>query len=425
MIKKEFPELGEFYYEETLKNGLLIRVIPKPEFSRSYAFMAVDFGSIDTNFIWNGRDYQVPAGVAHYLEHKMFDMPDGNAMDAFARYGGSNNAFTNYTMTAYYVECTEHFEENLRILLKMVTTPYFTDESVEKERGIIAQEIRMYEDSADSAVFENLFSSLYRTHPARVPIAGTVESISHITAETLQDVYSAFYRPGNMMLTVMGNVDPAVVIREAACNTPDAGAWTPPVRNYGTAESLTDLVPRVEAAMEVSMPTFVLGFKYQPAKRGPETMRQEILGDLAAEMLVGESSALYQQLYEQNQIDSDFSAGFERMKGLGILEAVGDSEDPEAVAEAIFREAERIGREGLDEQQFLRLKKSAVGRRTRDIDSFESTCYRICAAYFDGVEYLEYPSVYQALRVEDAEEFLRQAVRREHASMSVIRPKNP
>ena len=113
------------------------------------------------------------------------------------------------------------------------------------------------------------------------------------------------------------------------------------------------------------------------------------------------------------------------MKGLGILEAVGDSEDPEAVAEAIFREAERIGREGLDEQQFLRLKKSAVGRRTRDIDSFESTCYRICAAYFDGVEYLEYPSVYQALRVEDAEEFLRQAVRREHASMSVIRPKNP
>jgi predicted Zn-dependent peptidase len=424
VIKKEFPELGEFYWEETLKNGLVVRVIPKPEFSRAYAFLAVDFGSVDTSFTWNGQHYETPAGVAHYLEHKMFDLPEGSAMDAFARYGGSNNAFTNYTMTAYYVECTEYFKENLQILLKMVTTPYFTEESVEKERGIIAQEIRMYEDSADSAVFENLFASLYHTHPARVPIAGTVESISHITAKTLEDVYSAFYRPGNMMLTVMGCVDPESVVREAEENTPPADGWMPPVRNYGPEEPLLVQSRKSDTRMEVSMPTFVLGFKCEPTWRGPETMRQEILGDLAAEMLVGESSGLYQKLYEANLIDSDFSAGFERMKGLGILEAVGDSEEPERVMQEILDETARILREGLDEEQFIRLKKSAVGRRTRDIDSFESTCYRICAAYFDGVEYLDYPAVYQKLTVQDAADFLRQAVQPDRLSLSVIRPKN-
>ena len=178
MIKKEFPELGEFYWEETLKNGLVVRVIPKPEFSRAYAFLAVDFGSVDTSFTWNGQHYETPAGVAHYLEHKMFDLPEGSAMDAFARYGGSNNAFTNYTMTAYYVECTEYFKENLQILLKMVTTPYFTEESVEKERGIIAQEIRMYEDSPEFRMMFGLLAGMYHRCPVRTDIAGSVGSIA-------------------------------------------------------------------------------------------------------------------------------------------------------------------------------------------------------------------------------------------------------
>lgn len=163
MIRKDFPKLGEHYFEQRLANGLLVRVIEKPGFAKRYAFVATDYGSIDAEFILDGKKYTTPQGVAHYLEHKMFDLPEGNAMQEFAKYAGANNAFTSYTMTAYYVECTEHLEENLEILLRMVTTGYFTEESVQKERGIIAQEIRMYDDSADSAVMETCSASCTRT----------------------------------------------------------------------------------------------------------------------------------------------------------------------------------------------------------------------------------------------------------------------
>ena len=207
MIRKDFPALGEHYFEEKLPNGLTVRVIPRPGFAKKFAFLATDFGSIDMRFFFAGKDCAVPAGVAHYLEHKMFDLPEGNAMEQYAEYGGGNNAFTNYTMTAYYVECTDCFEENLKILLRMVTTPYFTDESVNKERGIIEQEIRMYEDNADSACFENLFAAMYSRHPARIPICGSVESIAEITPETLYACHKAFYDPGNMMLCVIGDVE--------------------------------------------------------------------------------------------------------------------------------------------------------------------------------------------------------------------------
>ena len=193
MIRKDFPALGEHYFEEKLPNGLTVRVIPRPGFAKKFAFLATDFGSIDMRFSFAGKDCAVPAGVAHYLEHKMFDLPEGNAMEQYAEYGGGNNAFTNYTMTAYYFDCTEEFEENLKILLRLVTEPYFTPESVEKERGIIAQEIRMYEDSAESRVVEDLFDGMFRSHPVRVPIAGTVESIAEITAQSLYDCHAAFY----------------------------------------------------------------------------------------------------------------------------------------------------------------------------------------------------------------------------------------
>ena len=178
----EVPRLGERCLEHRLPNGLTIRVVPKPGFARKYAFFAVNYGSIDTKFTLEGREIRTPDGVAHYLEHKMFDLPDGDAMERFAAAGASPNAFTSYDMTAYYFSCTDRFQENFRTLLDMVAEPYFTEASVNKERGIIGQEIRMYEDSADSRLYENLFSAMFRHHPIRVPIAGTVESIADITA---------------------------------------------------------------------------------------------------------------------------------------------------------------------------------------------------------------------------------------------------
>ena len=293
----DYPKIGEGYYEERLPDGLRVRVVKKPGFARKYAFLAVDFGAIDTKFTVDGKALRVPDGIAHYLEHKMFDLPDENAMNLFAAHGGSPNAFTSYAMTAYYFSCTEQFAENLRILMRMVYTPFFTDESVEKERGIIAQEIRMYEDSAESRVGEDLFGALFAGHPVRVPIAGSVESIGDITAEMLYACHRAFYCPSNMLLCVVGDVDAdevCALAREMAHGT----QRVLPVRDYGAAETMLPVCAKTERRMEVSMPTFSVGFKCAPPKAGMETMRREIIGDLAAEILIGESSPLYQRLYE-------------------------------------------------------------------------------------------------------------------------------
>ena len=203
------PQLDERAVTATLSNGLPVCVVPKPGFAKKCAYFVTNYGSIDTKFTWMGREYDTPAGVAHYLEHKMFEMPDRDVMQEFSALGANPNAFTSYAMTAYYFTCTEQFEACLELLLTFVSTPYFTAESVERERGIIGQEIRMYEDSADSRVYEDLFAAMYRHHPVRVPIAGTVESIQAITPEILQSCYDAFYHPANMMLCCLLYTSPS------------------------------------------------------------------------------------------------------------------------------------------------------------------------------------------------------------------------
>lgn len=416
-----YPALGERVYEARLSSGLLVRVVAKPGFAKTYSFLAVDYGSIDSAFAVDGVEIHCPQGVAHYLEHKMFDMPGENAMQQFSRYGGSPNAFTSYDITAYYVECTDHVEENLQILLDMVNTPHFTEESVEKERGIIAQEIRMYEDSADSQVFERLFAAVFSHHPIRNPIAGTVESIDAITAKTLYDCFNTFYTPGNEVLCVVGDVNPEAIFRLAedrvAART--AGEVS---RRYGPAEEMRPQTPLVETRMEVSMPTFVLGFQTEAPAFGPESMEQEIIGELAAESLVGESAPLYTRLYEENLIDADFSCGYEGLKGVSLMTAGGDSRDPQAVQEAILEEAQRIAREGIDDALFQRLKRSALGRRIRGLDSFESICYRQCAYHFEGVEYFSFPEAFEKITKDQIEAFLRRTICRERSAMSIIWP---
>ena len=422
MKHTEYQGLGESCFSAVLPSGLQLRIVPKRGFAWKYAFLAVNFGAVDTAFFQNGSRRRVPDGIAHYLEHKMFDLPDRDAMELFAQYGGSPNAFTSYGLTAYYFSCTERFEDNLRLLLHMVATPHFTAESVEKERGIIAQEIRMYEDSAQSRVGEDLFAALFRSHPIRVPIAGTAESIAEITPELLLSCYRAFYRADNMMLCVVGDVDEETVysIAEAEIAAADGA---PVERDYGAAETMLPVRRRSERTMSVSMPTFALGYKCEPPQRGMETMRREIVGDLAGEILAGESSPLYERLYGEGLIDADFSVGYESVKDACLLTAEGDSRDPETVAAAIGREAERIRTEGFDRALFERLKKSALGRRMRDLDSFESICYRICAYYFEGVEYFRFPEAYAAITPEEVAQFLSETLRPERACLTTVVPK--
>lgn len=417
-------ERPENVWAATLPNGLRVRVLCKPDFQRSYAVFATCYGGADRRFRVGDTWTDTPAGVAHYLEHKLFDMPDGSdALLTLSENGADPNAFTSTNMTAYYFSCTDRFEENLRTLLRFVSTPYFTDASVAKEQGIIGQEIRMGEDDPDRAVWRNLMRCLLARDGARDAVAGTVESIAEITPETLYACHKAFYDPGNMMLCVIGDVDAERVAELAKQYTP-AGAQERAVRDYGAAEDMACCETSVKKKMEVSMPTFAIGFKCPPAEDGTEAERMDIIGDLAAELLVGESSALYQRLYEQGVIDADFSCNFEHMKGLALLVASGDSETPELVLDELLAEAERVAREGVDRAQFERLKKSMLGRRTRDLDSFEGVCYAMCSCGFEGVEYLDYPALFHAVTPEDVELFVRENVKKERAALSVIEPAN-
>ena len=421
MKRTDYPNIAESLYEETLPNGLRVRIVPKKDFALKLAFLAVDFGSIDTDFTQDGVRKQVPEGIAHYLEHKMFDLPDMDANARFAELGASVNAFTSYTMTAYHFSCTDSFRENLELLLRMVTVPYFTEESVEKERGIIEQEILMYEDSPDSRVYEDLFSILFPHHPARVPISGSVESISHIDADMLYACHRAFYTPSNMILCVVGDVEPQEVLDIAQGSTPSE-ALPAPLRHYGSSEGPGQAV-RSQRTMEVSMPTLCMAFRCDAVEKGPASMRRELIGELASEILAGESSPLFSRLYSQGLIDPSFCAGYESIKDLCLLSIYGDSDDPQAVYEAVLEEAQRISREGFSEEWFRRLLHSSLGRRMRDLDSFSSICYRICAYELDDLSYFTFPEAYTDIQPEEVRQFLAQSVCRERSGLSLVHPK--
>ena len=422
MTRIEYPELDETLYQQTLANGLTVCVVPRKGFTKRLAYFVTDYGSIHTQYSLDGKNHQAPAGVAHYLEHKMFDLPGNRDVSAeFATLGASTNAFTSYDMTAYYFSCTENFDECLRLLLEFVSTPYFTEESVEKERGIIDQEIGMNEDAPDSMVFENLVQAMYARHPIRVPILGTGETIRQITPEVLYRCHRAFYAPGNMLLCVVGDVEPEAVARIAE---EQLGREALPVakRQKDWAEPMTCPRPEITAKMEVAMPMFNLAFKCEPLGTGDESIREEMVADLAAEALFGESSELYLRLYEEGLIDSSFGGGFETIDGCAMLLCSGDSENAPAVREAILAQAEKLSREGLPESDFLRMKRSALGRRIRGLDSFDATCFRVCAYHFSDFDYFRFPEVYRQITADEIIAFLSRVVKRERCCLFIIEP---
>ncbi len=421
MEKRTYPALNETVYWDKLPNGLTVAVVPRPGFSKKLCFIATDYGSIHREFTLDGVEMTAPEGVAHYLEHKLFDMPGRDITQEFTALGASPNAFTSFDMTAYYFSCTDHFSQCLRLLLEFVSTPYFTPETVEKERGIIGQEIDMYRDSPDSRSFELLAQAMYQTHPVRQAILGTRESIAQITPEILTACHRAFYRPGNMLLCAVGDVDPEEVRAMALELLPrENQAEVTCVHRW--EEPMTCGQSCVQDAMDVAMPTFQLGFKCEPLGRGREAVRQEIIGDLAAEALFGESSPLYLKLYEEGLIDPSFGGGLDTIEGMTMLTAYGDSEDPLAVRDAILDYARTLLEEGLSQKDLLRMKRSVLGRRIRDLDSFNTVCMRLCSYYFSGYDYFEFPALYQDITWEDLGSFIARAVTRERCAISIIDP---
>ena len=413
--------MGETVFSDRLDNGLTVYVDVKPDFQKSYAFFATDYGGMDMKFQLDGQWHDTPAGVAHFLEHKTFDTKDGNALQDLAANGASPNAFTNSAITGYYFESTEKFYENLNILLSFVSQPYYTQESVDKEQGIIGQEIRMIEDDPEYQVYYAMLEGLYAHHPIRTSVAGTIESISRITADTLNLCHSAFYNPGNMVLCVAGNVDPEKVLDMAREILPREGKGSIS-RDYGPAEPAGAARSRTELRMEVSTPIFQLGWKMEPAPRGEEQLRQKLVAELACEALLGNSSPLYVRLYREGLINSSFSYGFDGYPSCAYAMAGGESADPDAVAAAIAAEAERIGREGVDPALFARLKKGLYGTKVRGLNSFENICVGMAQAYFAGYDMLRFPEVFEGISQADVETCIRTCFTPERAALAVVQP---
>ncbi len=418
----EYPRAGETVYRRKLANGLEVVTVSKPYHAKSYAFFAVRYGGMDIRFRQDGRWRDTPAGIAHYLEHKMFEMEEGNVMVDFARNGASDNAFTSNAMTAYYFTSTDHFYENLRTLLRFVSTPYFTEESVAKERGIIAQEIQETEDDPNWRVYANLAACLYRENPARLPVVGSLESIREITPRTLYDCHKSFYTPSNMILVCVGNMDPEQVAAEAEAILPREGG--PAIeRDYGREESSEPCRREAEQTMEVSMPMFLAGYKCPPLRGGEDELRQSIIGDLACDVLFGDSSPLYTRLYEEGAINASLGGNFDMLPGASYVYVGGDVADPRRIFDEVTRQARRLGEEGIGEDFYRQVRRAAYGGMIRSLNSFENIAISMAEGYFRGFDYYRFPEVFDAVTKADVEAFLRENITPERAALSVVWPR--
>ena len=406
---------------QTLPSGLTVLVRPMPGYSGTHVIYATRFGSIDRDFRLGEREVHLPAGVAHFLEHKMFEDEDGNALQKFARTGASPNAFTSHTMTAYHFSCTDRFEENLKILLKFVFTPYFTDENVEKERGIINQEIRMVEDTPIWEVFVGAYEGLYRNHPVRVSIPGSEESISHITPELLYTCHRAFYSPKNMALVVCDTADFEQVCRMAEeispKDAPEIGQ-----RHYGERRAEVHQ-PVVTRKMQVSLPQCMVGFKDEPVPTGESRLRRSLIGDLAVRILCGDTSPLYAKLYEKRLLGRDFDVDYSLIPDGACAILGGESRDPAAVREALERETARLAQEGIEPKLFRRMKNALYGMRLRMLDVPDLYARQEIASVFAGEHYLDFAGLFDTIHAEDVQEMFRRWAQPNRSTMSVVEPK--
>ena len=421
MEKRSYDRIGETVFSATLQNGLKVIVVKKSGYHKRYAFFATDYGGADRRFKLAGKWIDTPKGVAHFLEHKMFDTPDGNALTLLSANGASPNAFTSTEMTAYHFECTENFEENLRVLLDFVSVPYFTAESVEKEKGIIGQEIKMVEDDPQYMMYYGLLKSLYKHNPIRDSVAGTIESISEITEKTLYDCHNVFYNPSNMVLCVVGDIDPERVL-DIAEKTVVSGAGEVPQRDYGPPEALEPTAKSVASQLEVSMPLFFIGGKAEPAVKGKPYLKNDLTGSLAMSLIAGSSSPLFLRLYESGLINNEFAAQFDSASGVAYSIIGGESRDPNRVFEELKAEISRITASGPDEGHFLRTKKSMEGRQLRALNSFDAISAGCANGYFRGYDFFELADILAEIEISDIISFAEKNLKPDNMAISMIEP---
>lgn len=419
-----YPGVKETVYRETMASGLEVFVLPKPGFQKTYAAFSTRYGSVDNWFSAGGDDYvRVPDGIAHFLEHKMFEEPEGDIFATFASQGASANAFTSFDRTVYLFSATEQIPANLSTLLDFVQRPYFTEENVEKEKGIIAQEINMYKDNPDWRVYFGLIDALYHNHPVHIDIAGTVESIRQIDKDTLYRCYETFYHPSNMMLFVVGGVD-AEETMELVRRNQEAKTFGPArrIERKFEPEPADVKKPRLLINLPVSLPKVMIGFKEaELAEDEEDLLRRETVTKLMLETLFGPSSSLYQSLYDDNLISDGFGNEYNSSMDYAFSVIGGETRDPDELLARIRASVERTLESGIEPEQFERAKRKRMGGYLRMLNSPEAIANEFTRYRFRGGDLFKLLEVYESITIDEANARLRSHFDWNRMAVSIVR----
>ncbi len=410
--------LNEKYQLIKTDCGLQVAVYPMPGYNATHAVFATNFGSVDRSFVMNGERYDIPAGVAHFLEHKMFENEDGDAFEKYAKTGANANAFTSFDKTCYIFTATDNVDEALDILLNFVTTPYFTQQTVEKEQGIIGQEIKMYDDSANWRLLFGVLEGLFINHTVRDDIAGTVESISHITDKMLYDCAKAFYSPSQMLLTVAGNITADRVL--AACDRAGFKYEKLEVERLKTEEPDEINYSSKSINMPVSVPMIAVGFKEKMSC--PVTLKEEIAGEIIMDILSGATSKLFNKLYDLNIVNGTFEG--EIFSGDDYYATIisGETNQPDILLAEIENAISELKTTGITEDDFKTSKNSMYGSMVVDFESVEEVATNMATAHFKGRTAYTALEELSALTLEDVNNQLKNMFRSDKRTVFTVLP---
>lgn len=412
--------LKEEYFEIDHKSGLKIFVMEKPDYSGAFAMFGTRYGSVDTCFRLKGEESYttVPEGIAHFLEHKLFESEELDAFERFAKTGANANAFTSFDRTCYIFQCADNFNENLEILLDFVKAPYFTEETVQKEQGIIGQEIRMYQDDPDWQVLFNLLRGLYKNNPVRIDIAGTVESIAEINADLLYSCYRTFYNNSNMCLAVAGNVkaEEVLAIADKVLKIEEAVIFEQivPDEPYEVATNYT------EEKLGVDMPKFALGLKEKCEAIVPSP-KKALLYNLALEIVAGKFSPLYTKLLDEGLINTAFGKEYFFGRGFSTVFFSGESKKPEKVRDEIIAELNRIKKNGIPQEDFDICLKKKYGAEIFSYNDVDDLANNLCEAWLNGYGIFDNIELYRSITREDVETVIREGFDTDNICLSVIK----
>ena len=419
----ETSEIKEKAYVEELENGLKVIIIPKKNTKKKYVIWGTHFGSIDNHFIMpkTGEEVYIPDGVAHFLEHKMFEQPNGtNSLDTLMALGIDANAYTTNDHTAYLFECTDHFEEGLNELMDYVQHPYFTEENVEKEKGIIGQEINMYDDDPGWKLYMNAMDCLYEKNPIKVDIAGTIESISKITPDVLYKCYNTFYHPSNMVMVLCGDFEPEKLLQEIKKRLLPKENQGEIKRIYPEKEESIHK-PFASTKMEVSTPIFMIGYK-DIENMVEDRVKKHIAIEILSNIIIGKSSKLYQKLYEEGLLLSKPDMDYEFSNEYAHILISGTSKNPKKVEEELNKTIENLKQHGLDAQEFERSKRKVYGDYVTEYNSVGDIARMFLADAMKGIFSFDYIEKYETVTKEYTEEILKNIFKQENKILSIVEP---